>query len=64
MRDNAWKYGWVLSYPRHASPAVTCYAYEPWHFRYVGRSLAASLQASGLTLREYLWRRGSLAPGT
>jgi hypothetical protein len=44
----------VLSYPKE-STARTCYASEPWHFRYVGRELAANIQASGLTLREYLW---------
>ena len=34
---------------------VTCYKYEPWHFRYVGVDLAARVHQSGLTLREYLW---------
>ena len=37
--------------------AVTCYMYEPWHFRYVGRANAKRVHDSGLTLREYLWRR-------
>jgi D-alanyl-D-alanine carboxypeptidase len=54
MAANAWKHGFVLSYPK-GETAVTCYAYEPWHFRYVGRELAAEIQASGLTPREYLW---------
>jgi D-alanyl-D-alanine carboxypeptidase len=54
MRANAWKYGFVMSYPK-GKTAVTCYAYEPWHFRYVGRELAAEVRASGLTLRQYLW---------
>jgi LAS superfamily LD-carboxypeptidase LdcB len=36
---------------------VTCYAYEPWHYRYVGRTEAAAVHASGLTLREFLWRQ-------
>jgi D-alanyl-D-alanine carboxypeptidase len=56
LRTNAWKYGFVMSYPKGKS-AVTCYAYEPWHFRYVGRPVAAAVRASGLTLREYLWRQ-------
>jgi hypothetical protein len=43
-----------MSYP-NASTAVTCYDYEPWHFRYVGRDVAAAIHASGLTPREYLW---------
>jgi D-alanyl-D-alanine carboxypeptidase len=64
LRDNAWRYGWLMSYPRDTSPGITCYQYEPWHYRYVGRDMAVAVRASGLTLREYLWRSGSLAPGT
>lgn len=55
MKAHAWEYGFVMSYPR-GSMDVTCYDFEPWHFRYVGRELAAQIHASGLTLREYLWR--------
>ena len=33
----------------------TCYAAEPWHFRWVGRGHAAAATASELTLREWLW---------
>ena len=55
MRDNAWRYGWLLSYPKGAF-TTACYDYEPWHYRYIGREMAASVRASGLTLREYLWR--------
>jgi D-alanyl-D-alanine carboxypeptidase len=54
MRENAWKYGWLMSYPG-GRESTTCYAYEPWHYRYVGRDVAAAVQASGLTVREYLW---------
>jgi D-alanyl-D-alanine carboxypeptidase len=64
LRDNAWRYGWLMSYPKDTSPGITCYEYEPWHYRYVGRAEAAAVHASGLTLREYLWRSGSLAAGT
>jgi D-alanyl-D-alanine carboxypeptidase len=63
MRDNAWKYGWVMSYPKATSPALTCYQYEPWHYRYVGRTAAKAVHDSGLALRVYLWRHRSLAPG-
>ena len=55
MRDNAWRFGWLMSYPK-GSFSTVCYDYEPWHYRYVGRSMAASVRASGITLREYLWR--------
>ena len=54
MKANAWHYGWVISYPKNKLSTV-CYAYEPWHYRYVGRELAASIHASGLTTRAYLW---------
>jgi D-alanyl-D-alanine carboxypeptidase len=56
LMKNAWKYGFVMSYPKGKS-SVTCYAYEPWHYRYVGRPMAATIRASGLTLREFLWRQ-------
>ena len=51
---NSWRYGFVLSYPKD-SREVTCYIYEPWHYRYVGRETAALIHESGLTLREWLW---------
>ncbi|HET9852052.1 MAG TPA: M15 family metallopeptidase [Candidatus Limnocylindrales bacterium] len=54
MRNHAWEYGFVMSYPKGKS-GITCYSYEPWHFRYLGRELAATVHASGLTLRQYLW---------
>jgi zinc D-Ala-D-Ala carboxypeptidase len=55
MKRHAWEYGFVQSYPK-GQRAKTCYDYESWHFRYVGRDEAAAIHASGLTLREYLWR--------
>ena len=55
LKSNAWKYGFVMSYPK-GKTTLTCYAYEPWHYRYVGRAMAAKVRASGLTLRDYLWR--------
>ena len=51
---NAHRYGFVMSYPRGESD-VTCYAYEPWHYRWVGRETAAAIHLSGVTPREYLW---------
>ena len=54
VATNAHKYGFILSYPQDAQDR-TCYDYEPWHLRYVGRELAADVIESGLTLREHLW---------
>ena len=56
LKANAWKYGFVMSYPK-CKTTVTCYTYEPWHYRYVGRTQAAALRASQLTLREFLWNQ-------
>ncbi len=59
MATNAWKYGWVMSYPKGKGGKLfsdaTCFHYEPWHYRYLGRELAAQVHESGLTIREYLW---------
>jgi D-alanyl-D-alanine carboxypeptidase len=56
LKANAWKFGWVLSYPKGAE-RLTGYGYEPWHFRYFGRSLAAQQRASGVVPRYWLWAR-------
>jgi D-alanyl-D-alanine carboxypeptidase len=47
------EFGFVMSYPA-GGIARTCYAAEPWHFRWVGRVRARAVAASGLTLREWL----------
>ena len=54
LSKNAWKYGWLMSYPDGKDDLV-CYGYEPWHYRYVGRELAGKIHDAGLTIREYLW---------
>jgi D-alanyl-D-alanine carboxypeptidase len=56
MKRNAWKFGFIMSYP-YGKKAKVCYRYEPWHYRYLGREMAADVRASGLTLREYLWKK-------
>jgi D-alanyl-D-alanine carboxypeptidase len=50
---NAHAYGFALSYPAGAEH-VTGYAYEPWHWRYIGPDHATAWKSSGLTLVEYL----------
>jgi D-alanyl-D-alanine carboxypeptidase len=54
MAASAWRYGFVMSYPRGAYDA-SCYDYEPWHYRYVGRDLAARIAASARVPRQVLW---------
>lgn len=54
MKQNAWKYGFVMTYPKGKS-SVSCYDYEPWHYRYVGKPIARVLRNTGMTLREAIW---------
>ena len=55
LAANSWVYGFIVSYPP-GKESITGYAAEPWHIRYVGIGVAASVHASGLTLHEYLLR--------
>lgn len=43
MKKNAYKFGFVLSYPEKNA----YYVYEPWHWRYVGVKLARYLNREG-----------------
>ncbi len=53
LRDNAWRFGFILRYPADKTP-VTGYEYEPWHFRYVGVELATEMHDTGFsTLEEF-----------
>ncbi|MFT4218690.1 MAG: D-alanyl-D-alanine carboxypeptidase family protein [Micropruina sp.] len=51
---NAWRYGFILRYP-NGKEKITGYAFEPWHYRYIGTKAAKAFGAnSNLTLEEYL----------
>lgn len=53
LTDNAYKYGWILRYPA-STEAVTGYMYEPWHWRYVGVTVATDMRNKGIaTLEQY-----------
>lgn len=54
VAEHAARYGFVISYPRDAREA-SCYDYEPWHLRWVGRETAAAAAASGLAYRAWLY---------
>ncbi len=58
---NAWRYGFVMSYPPDQPESVTCYKPEPWHFRYMGRDAARAIHESGRSLREWLWEHQAYA---
>ncbi len=46
------EYGFIMRYPKGKSWA-TGYNYEPWHYRYVGTTIAKAITDSGLSVEEY-----------
>jgi zinc D-Ala-D-Ala carboxypeptidase len=51
---HAHRFGFVVSYPR-GGEATSCYAYEPWHLRWVGRETAAAATAAAVAYRVWLY---------
>ena len=53
LMANSWEYGWILRFP-NGKTELTGIIYEPWHYRYVGKELAAELHELDMCLEEYL----------
>lgn len=53
LMEHSWEYGFILRYP-YDKMDVTGIIYEPWHYRYVGKELAAELHELDITLEEYI----------
>lgn len=53
LMEHSWEYGWILRYPDGKSE-ITGIIYEPWHYRYVGREVAAEIYSLGICLEEYI----------
>jgi len=58
LAAHAHEYGFVISYPDGQSER-SCYEYEPWHLRYVGRETAAAIHDAGTTPREWMFAQGN-----
>mgnify|MGYP002624846114 CR=1 FL=1 len=56
LAENAYEYGFILRYPEDGEE-ITGIAYEPWHYRYVGREAALEIYTRDITLEEYLKAR-------
>lgn len=52
LAENAHIYGYILRYPK-GKEGITGYQYEPWHFRYVGKTAAEIIYNNKWTLEEY-----------
>ena len=61
--ENCWRYGFILRYPEGRED-ITGFCFEPWHYRFVGRTLALQVRESGLTYDEFLARRAVDRPHT
>ena len=53
LQENAFQYGFILRYPADKT-AITGFAAEEWHYRYVGIDAATEMHERGLCLEEYL----------
>lgn len=54
LAKNAPNYGFILRFPK-GQQTITGYLFEPWHYRYLGKDLAAQYTVSGAgTLEEFL----------
>ena len=54
MAKNAPAHGFILRYPK-GMESVTGYAYEPWHFRYVGTAQAKAMAGSKSKTLEHFY---------
>ncbi len=52
MLNNAYKYGFILRYPKGKND-ITGYSNEEWHFRYVGVDIAKYIYDNDITYDEY-----------
>ncbi len=52
MMDNAYKYGFILRYPK-SKEDITGYKCEAWHYRYVGKKIAKYIKEHNITYDEY-----------
>lgn len=58
LLNNAYKYGFILRYPR-GKEKITGYSYEPWHYRYVGNlEVSKYCHDNKLTLEELYEKLG------
>ena len=52
LYEHCTDYGFILRYPK-SKESITEIAYEPWHYRYVGREVAKYIMENEITLEEF-----------
>lgn len=50
--NNSYKYGFILRYPE-GKENITGFAFESWHYRYVGKEIAKYIYENNITFDEY-----------
>lgn len=54
LADYSWRYGFIVRYQKETT-AITGYAYEPWHLRFIGREMAKEYYEGGFKTLEEFW---------
>ncbi len=52
LAAHSYQYGFIIRY-QEGKESLTGYEYEPWHIRYVGKTLALELHKRGETLEQF-----------
>ena len=58
LQNNSYKYGFIERYKK-GKEFITGYAFEPWHYRYLGVDIATKLYEENITYEEYLVKYAS-----
>lgn len=53
LKTNAYRYGFALSFPQ-GYESTTGFSYEPWHYRYIGKTNSQEMKSSRMILESYL----------
>ena len=53
MKENCAEFGFILRFTEDGE-AKTGIKFEPWHFRYVGKTMAEYIMGKGITLEEFI----------
>lgn len=53
LKNNSYKYGFILRYPEDSNINATGFTYEAWHYRYVGKEAAKYIYENNIIFEEY-----------
>ncbi len=53
IAEHCWEFGFIRRYPADKEE-ITGFMYEPWHVRFIGKTISQKMKESGQCLEEYL----------